>query len=53
MQANAPAYHRLLPNHTLRLALAQKTVIEFPVITVVLARELPSYTILKQGVLSP
>jgi hypothetical protein len=52
VQADAPAYHRLLPNHTLRLALAQKTVIEFPVITVVLPRELPEYAILKPGVLS-
>ena len=49
LQADAPAFHRLLPNHTLRLALAQKTVIEFPVITVVLPRQLSSYTIPKPG----
>ncbi len=46
MQANDPAWHRLRPNHTLRLALAQKEVVEFPVITVVLPQELPAYNLL-------
>ena len=45
MQANEPAWHRLRPNHTLRLALAQKEVIEFPVITVALPEELSAYNI--------
>ncbi|CAL8463173.1 g2707 [Coccomyxa elongata] len=33
-----PSYYRLMPNHTLRLALAQKTITEFPTILVVLPR---------------
>ena len=49
MQADRPTYHQLMANHTLRLALAQKTVIEFPVILVILQRQLPRYTVLKPG----
>ena len=48
-QADRPAYHQLMPNHTLRLALAQKTVIEFPVILVLLQQQLPQYTVVKPG----
>ncbi|EIE21382.1 hypothetical protein COCSUDRAFT_48085 [Coccomyxa subellipsoidea C-169] len=47
--SSGEAYHRLMPNHTLRLALAQKTVIEHPVILLVLPSELPKYDILKPG----
>lgn len=43
-----PSYYRLMPNHTLRLALAQKTITEFPTILVILPRELPQYNILKR-----
>lgn len=46
LQANDPAWHRLRLNHTLRLALAQKEVVEFPVITIVLPEELPDYKVL-------
>jgi len=45
LQANDPAWHRLRPNHTLRLALAQKDIVEFPVITVVLPEELSGMNI--------
>ena len=48
-QADQPAYNQLMTNHTLRLALAQKTVIEFPVILVLLQRQLPLYTVIKPG----
>lgn len=44
----ATAYHRLMLNHTLRLALAQKTITEIPSILVVLPRELPQYNIVKR-----
>ena len=46
LQANDPAWHRLRPNHTLRLALAQKDVVEFPVITVALPEALSDFNIL-------
>ena len=46
LQANVPGWHRLRPNHTLRLALAQKEVVEFPVIVVALPEELPGFNIL-------
>ena len=46
MQANDPGWHQLRPNHTLRLALAQKDVVEFPIITVALPEELSDYKIL-------
>ena len=46
LQANDPAWHRLRPNHTLRLALARKEVVEFPVIVVALPEELPGFNIL-------
>lgn len=49
LKAEVPSYHKLMPNHTLRLALAQKTVIEFPVMLVVLPRELDKYNVLKPG----
>ena len=49
LQANDPAWHRLRPNHTLRLALAQKDVVEFPVITVALPEELTQMNILRLG----
>jgi hypothetical protein len=49
LQANSPAYHQLKLNHTLRLALAQKTIVEFPVVLVVLQRDLHSYHVLKPG----
>ena len=49
LQANDPAWHRLRPNHTLRLALAQKDVVEFPVITVVLPEEISDLNILGPG----
>ena len=46
LQANDPGWHRLRPNHTLRLALAQKEVVEFPLIVVALPDELPGFNIL-------
>ena len=46
MQANDTAWHRLKPNHTLRLALAKKDVVEFPIITVALPEELSSFNVL-------
>ncbi len=46
MQANDPAWHQLKLNHTLRLALAQKDVVEFPIITVALPEELSSFNVL-------
>ncbi len=49
LQANVPAWHRLRPNHTLRLALAQKDVVEFPVITVALPEELAGFNVLSLG----
>ncbi|KAK9908481.1 hypothetical protein WJX75_008547 [Coccomyxa subellipsoidea] len=54
-QENRPAassgevYLRLMPNHTLRLALVQKTVLEYPVILVLLPREVPKYDVLMPG----
>ena len=49
LQANDPAWHRLRPNHTLRLALAQKDVVEFPIITVALPEELSGFNVLGLG----
>lgn len=49
LQANDPAWHRLRPNHTLRLALAQKDVVEFPVIVIALPEELTKFNFLGQS----
>ena len=38
-----------MPNHTLRLALVEKTVLEYPVILVLLPREVPKYDVLMPG----